>query len=69
MEYNANTAANDVRLPLSTSAIHDEISKQLLQGKVVASAPAPGLSTFKWNDEQKSKFVAAISKVKELESM
>lgn len=69
MEYNADTAANDVGLPLSTSAVHDEISKQLLQGKVVASAPAPGLSTFKWDAEQKSKFDAAINKVKELESM
>lgn len=69
MKYNVDTAANDVGLPLSTNAIHDEISNQLVQGKVVASSPALGLNTFKWNAEYKSKFEAAINKVKQLEPM
>ncbi|WP_138557919.1 hypothetical protein [Pseudoalteromonas sp. S4389] len=69
MELNIETAANDIGEPLSKSKIHDEIAKQLFNGDVVASAPAPGLSNFKWDEKNKSKFEAAIKKVKELESL
>lgn len=69
MEYNVETAANDIGAPLSKSKIHDEISQQLFNGDVVASAPAPGLSNFKWDDKNKAKFEAAIKRVKELESI
>ncbi|MCP4588344.1 hypothetical protein [Pseudoalteromonas sp.] len=69
MEYVIDTAANDVDPPLSTGAVHDEISQQLFNGDVVAFTPTASLSTFKWDAEQKSKFDAAINKVKELESM
>ena len=69
MEINTKTAANDAGIPMSKSKVHEEISQQLFNGDIVASAPAPGLSNFKWDDENRSKFESAINQVKVLEAI
>jgi hypothetical protein len=69
MDMSKRPAANDVGVALSQNQIRDEVANLFASGKVTASAPVPGLSSFKWNDDYKQKFNSAINKVKELEGL
>lgn len=69
MNLSESTAANDVGTPLNQHQIKDEINTLFTNGNAVASAPVPGMSTFKWSDKNKEKLVSAINKVKELENI
>jgi hypothetical protein len=69
MNLSESTAANDVGTPLNQHQIKDEINTLFTTGNAVASAPVPGMSTFKWSDKNKEKLVSAINKVKELENI
>ena len=69
MNLSESTAANDVGTPLNQHQIKDEINTLFTTGSAVASAPVPGMSTFKWSDINKEKLVSAINKVKILENI
>ncbi|QQX78532.1 hypothetical protein JK628_13170 [Shewanella sp. KX20019] len=69
MDLSKRPAANDVGVPLNTHQIQTEITDLIASGRVVASAPVPGLSSFEWNEEHKTKFTKAIQKVKQLEGI
>jgi len=69
MNLSESTAANDVGTPLNQHQIKDEINTLFTTGNAVASAPVPGMSTFKWSDKNKEKLVTAINKVKVLENI
>lgn len=69
MNLSESTAANDVGTPLNQHQIREEVNTLFASGSVVASAPVPGMSTFKWSNKNKEKLVMAINKVKELENI
>lgn len=65
MERQASNASS-IGIEISKHPLHQEISEQFMTGKAVASAPAPGVSSFVWTESEKERFKAAIDKVKEL---
>ncbi|MFV7666891.1 hypothetical protein [Shewanella algae] len=65
---NGQPAANDVGTPLTSEQLRTELSSKLANGSIVASAPVPGLSNFKWTDEHKARFQRAIQQVKQQEN-
>lgn len=69
MNLSESTAANDVGTPLNQHQIKEEINALFTTGNAVASAPVPGMSTFKWSNKNKEKLITAINKVKELENI
>lgn len=69
MNMTNSTAANDVGTPLNQHQIQQEVTNLFASGTAVASAPVPGISEFKWNDQNKAKLAIAIEKVKQLEQL
>ncbi len=69
MNLSESKAANDVGTPLNQHDIKEEVTNLFATGKAVASAPVPGMSTFKWTAENKEKLISAIDKVRELEGL
>lgn len=69
VDISTKPAANEVGIPLSQDKISQEIKEMLASGRAVASAPVPGIGTFKWDDKQKRKLANAIERVNELERM
>jgi hypothetical protein len=69
MDLAKSTAANDVGTPLNQHEIFQEVQQQLTTGQAVASAPVPGISDFKWDEEKRKDLIEAIDKVKELENL
>lgn len=69
MNLAESTAANDAGVPLNTHQIYDEVQQIFVSGRVVASAPVPGLSEFIWTDANKKDLAVAINLVKNLENL
>lgn len=51
---------------ISDHALKTEVNDLFNSGKAVASAPVPGIGTFKWTEETDTEFETAMNRVREL---
>ena len=58
--------ANDEGIEISKHPLKDEITSLFATGQAVASAPVPGIGSFRWTDETESKFDAAMKRVHQI---
>lgn len=57
---------NEEGVDIAQHPLKDELKERFTTGKAVASAPVPGISSFKWTEETDKRFLNAMNRVHEL---